>query len=100
MVKVTFEQDGLVEDVTSGEFVLAVINTPQKQSNGRVCILGQATDITAFPAELAVTRLSLWPVIMASEIMRQRSSSQQRSRFQSRSRRPTGTSGKRIRETV
>ena len=44
MVKVTFEQDGLVEDVTSGEFVLAVINTPQKQSDGRVCILGQATD--------------------------------------------------------
>ena len=44
MVKVTFEQDGLVEDVTSGEFVLAVINTPQKQSDGRGCILGQATD--------------------------------------------------------
>ena len=42
MVKVTFEQDGRVEDVTSGEFVLAVINT--KQSDGRVCILGQATD--------------------------------------------------------
>lgn len=40
MVKVTFEQDGRVEDVTSGEFVLAVINTPQKQSDGRVCILG------------------------------------------------------------
>ena len=35
MVKVTFEQDGRVEDVTSGEFVLAVINTPQKQSDGR-----------------------------------------------------------------
>ena len=44
MVKVTFEQNGHVEDVTSGEFVLAVINTPQKQSDGRVCILGQATD--------------------------------------------------------
>ena len=27
MVKVTFEQDGRVEDVTSGEFVLAVIGT-------------------------------------------------------------------------
>ena len=44
MVKVTFEQNGHVEDVTSGEFVLAVINKPQKQSDGRDCILGQATD--------------------------------------------------------
>lgn len=32
MVKVTFEQDGLVEDVTSGEFVLAVIGTKGERS--------------------------------------------------------------------
>ena len=44
MVKVTFEQDGRVEDVTSGEFVLGVIGSPEGQADIRVCILGQAND--------------------------------------------------------
>lgn len=45
MVKITFEQDGRVEDVTSGKFVLAVIGTRKENRLENVFrAFGQADD--------------------------------------------------------
>ena len=43
MVKITFKQDGRVEDVTSGEFVLAVIGT-RKENRLVFRAFGQTDD--------------------------------------------------------
>ena len=57
MVKVTFEQDGQVEDVTSGEFVLAIIGTKgEKSLKGIFRAFGQTDDKSTALAVASIIR--------------------------------------------
>lgn len=57
MVKVTFEQDGRVEDVTSGEFVLAIIGTKgEKSLKGIFRAFGQTDDKSTALAVASIIR--------------------------------------------